>query len=75
MFKINPIIKFLLLVFFINFFFIIFYYSFTSRIQWFLVVFITIFILYLLWEVAVELDDPYHGIWRISRKKNNRDIW
>ena len=56
--KINPIIKFLLLVFSLIFFIIFLLFPFTSEYSGFLVVFITIFILYLLWEVAVELDDP-----------------
>ena len=32
------------------------------------VVWATMFVLYLLWEVAYELDDPYHGIWKVTRQ-------
>ncbi len=67
--KINPVIKFLLFIFSIIFFLIFLFYPFKSIYDGMIVVFLTIFILYLLWEVAVELDDPYHGIWKINKEE------
>lgn len=67
--KINPVIKFLLLIFSAIFFIMFLLFPFQENYAGFIVVFLSIFILYLLWEVAVELDGLYHGIWKISKKR------
>lgn len=66
--RINPVIKLLLFVFSILFFVIYIFFPFTSIYAGKIVVSITMFVLFLLWEIAAELDDPYHGIWKIDRK-------
>ena len=67
--KINPVIKFLLLIFSIIFFIVFLLFPFEKIYSGTIVVFLTIFVLCLLWEIAVELDDPYNGVWKISKKR------
>lgn len=67
--RISPVIKFLLAIFSIVFFVIFLIYPFHSIYTGVMVVWITMFALYLLWEVAAELDDPFHGIWKIDYEK------
>jgi hypothetical protein len=66
--RISPIIKMLLGVFSFAIFFMFLLYPFKSIYAGCTNVWLIIFVLYLLWEVAAELDDPYHGVWRITRK-------
>lgn len=66
--RIDPIIKFLLFIFSVIFFIVFLLFPFKEIYSGIIVVFITIFVLYLLWEVAVELDDPYHGLSKISKE-------
>lgn len=65
--SINPVIKMLLAVFSIIFFVIFLLYPFNSVYAGVVTVWIVMFVLYLLWAVAMELADPYNGIWRVSR--------
>lgn len=67
--RIHPVIKFLLFIFSAIFFIVFLLFPFREIYSGIVVVFITIFVLYLLWEVAVELDDPYHGLSKISKEK------
>lgn len=69
--RINPAIKFLLAVFSIIFFIIFLFFPFASIFSGMVTLGTTMFILYLLWEVASELDDPFHGIWSITQKQVN----
>ncbi len=66
--RINPVIKLLLAIFSLIFFAIFVLYPFANIYTGKIVVWATMFVLYLLWEVAYELDDPYHGIWRVTKK-------
>jgi hypothetical protein len=66
--RMNPVIKLLLFVFSIMFFVIYIFFPFTTIYAGIIVVSITMFVLFLLWEVAAELDDVYHGIWKVNRK-------
>ncbi|MBP6904771.1 MAG: hypothetical protein KBB91_01800 [Candidatus Pacebacteria bacterium] len=66
--RINPVIKLLLAVFSLIFFGIFVLYPFVNIYTGKVVVWATMFVLYLLWEVAYELDDPYHGIWKVTRQ-------
>lgn len=67
--RISPVIKLLLAVFSILFVVIFILYPFSSIYTGSITVWTVIFVLYLLWEVASELDDPYHGIWSITPAK------
>lgn len=64
--RISPVIKLLLAVFSLVFFSVFLLYPFPDTYTGLVVVWTTIFILYLLWSVASELDDPFHGVWRIT---------
>ncbi len=66
---IHPVIKLLLAIFSILFVVVFIHYPFSSSYTGILTVWTVIFVLYLLWEVASELDDPYHGIWNITHEK------
>jgi Ca2+/Na+ antiporter len=67
--RIHPAIKMLLSVFSIIFFAIFLLFPFISTYAGIVVVWTTMFVLYLLWEVASELDDPYNGIDKITKEE------
>jgi hypothetical protein len=66
--RISPVIKLLLFVFSVIFYFIFLVYPFESQMTGIIMTFVVMFILYILWEVAIELDDPFHGVWKITKK-------
>ncbi len=80
--RISPVIKLLLAVFSFVFFGVFLLYPFPDTYTGLVIVWATIFILYLLWAVASELDDPYHGVWNITHEmvekvfsSNGNDIY
>lgn len=67
--RIHPVIKLLLATFSLIFFFMFVLYPFVSIRTGVIIMWATMFILYLLWQVATELDDPYNGISKITKEK------
>ncbi|MBP9851326.1 MAG: hypothetical protein KBC71_01295 [Candidatus Pacebacteria bacterium] len=66
--RIHPAVKMLLGVFSLIFFSVFLFFPFITTYAGIITVWTTMFVLYLLWEVASELDDPYNGIDKISKK-------
>jgi hypothetical protein len=66
--KLSPVIKFLLLIFSLLFFGLFLLYPFSSTYSGVVIIWATIFVLYLLWAVAAELADPFHGVWKITHE-------
>ncbi len=67
--RIHKIIKGVFALFSFIFFVVFLLYPFASAKTGIVFTWLTMFILYLMWEVATELDDPYNGIWKITHEE------
>lgn len=67
--KIGKPIKGLLFIFSFYFFVLLCRFPFYDLDTAFFFIFSTMFLIFLVWEVGSELEDPYHGIWKLSKDK------
>lgn len=66
---ISPVMKLMLATFSFIIFYVFLLYPFDSVYTGCNMVWIVIFVLYLLWEVALEFENPYNGVWKVTREK------
>jgi hypothetical protein len=64
--RISVVVKGLLVTFSLVFYMIFLVYPFACAYSGIISVWITIFIIVCLWEVSAELDDPFHGVWKLD---------
>lgn len=67
--RIQPYIKAGLFIFSVLFWLIFLFCPFPSNLAGILIEWIVIFVLYFIWEIAAEAEDPYHGIKSLNKKE------